>query len=147
MMNLGEWHCPTIMNQSWSWGSQRVDKKMIGFYGTFALFYSLCLLLFWISPKETLKHSVHWGINPMSKTPPPSFSPSPLLNLKVMIEKNIFVYKHFSSLNISDFVFFLCKNCNPLEKSHPLFPSNIPLKIEILLSPPFSKFRRRFNPK
>ena len=24
-----------------------------------------------------LYHSVHWGINPSSKTPPPSFLPSP----------------------------------------------------------------------
>ena len=112
------------------------------------LFFIACVCYYFVfQPKETLKHSVHCGINPTSKTPPPSFSPSPLLNLQVMIEKNIFVYKHFSSLNISDFVFFLCKNCNPLEKSHPLFPSNIPLKIEILSSPAFLKFRRRFNPK
>ena len=28
------------------------------------------------------------------------------------------------SLNISDFNLFLCENCNPPEKSHPLFHSN-----------------------
>ena len=37
------------------------------------------------------------------------------------------------SLNIPDISLFLCKNCNPPEKSHPLFPKN-PLKIEILSS-------------
>ena len=30
-----------------------------------------------------------------------------------MTEKNIFVYKLFLSLNISDFDLFLCENCNP----------------------------------
>ena len=30
----------------------------------------------------------------------------------VMTEKNIFAYKLFLSLNISDFNFFLCENCN-----------------------------------
>ena len=31
----------------------------------------------------------------------------------VMREKNIFVYKLFLPLDISDFSLFLCKNCNP----------------------------------
>ena len=31
----------------------------------------------------------------------------------VMTEKNIFAYKLFLSLNISDFNLFLCENCNP----------------------------------
>ena len=56
----------------------------------------------------------------------------------VMAEKNIFVYKPFLSLNISDFSLFLCKNCNrpPLSKrSPPLFPSHPP-----------TKFGDRFNP-
>ena len=53
-----------------------------------------------------------------------------------MTKKNIFVYKRFLLLNILDFSWFLCKSCNPPEKSHPLFPSNPPLKIEILSSPP-----------
>ena len=57
----------------------------------------------------------------------------------VMTEKNIFAYKVFLSLNISDFNLFLCENCNPPEKSHPLFPSNPPLKVEVLPSPPFLK--------
>ena len=48
---------------------------------------------------------------PPSKTPPPSFLPSP--------------------------PYFLCKNCNTPEKSHPLFPSNPTLKIGILSRPPF----------
>ena len=42
----------------------------------------------------------------------------------VMTEKDIFAYKLFLSLNISDINLFLCDNCNPPEKSHPLFPSN-----------------------
>ena len=44
--------------------------------------------------------------------------------LLVITEKNIFAYKLFLSLNISDFNLFLCKNCTPLKKSHPFFPSN-----------------------
>ena len=50
-----------------------------------------------------------------------------------MTEKNIFAYKLYLSLNISDFnLFFMWK----LEKSHRLFPSNPPLTVEVLLSPP-----------
>ena len=50
-----------------------------------------------------------------------------------MTEKNIFVYKHFLSLNISDFsLIFFCKTANPPEKSYPLFSSNLPLKVEVL---------------
>ena len=41
-----------------------------------------------------------------------------------MTEKNIFVYKLFFSLNISDFNLLLCENCTPpLKKVTPLFPS------------------------
>ena len=29
-------------------------------------------------------HSMHWGINPLPKTPPPYFLPSPLLNLQTV---------------------------------------------------------------
>ena len=66
----------------------------------------------------------------------PSLTPSYLLKVTkflgkisqfeflVMTEKNIFAYKLFLSLNISDFNLFLCENCNPPEKSHPLFPSS-----------------------
>ena len=46
-----------------------------------------------------------------------------------MTEKNIFACNLFLSLNISDFKFF-CENCIPL------FPSNPPLKVEVLTSPP-----------
>ena len=43
-----------------------------------------------------------------------------------MTEKNIFVYKLFLSLNISDFsLFSFCKNCNtPLRKVTSSFPAN-----------------------
>ena len=34
--------------------------------------------------KSSTGHSVRWGINPASKTPPSSFSPSPLLNLQTV---------------------------------------------------------------
>ena len=53
-----------------------------------------------------------------------------------MTEKNIFAYKLFLSINISDFNLFLCENCNPPRKIHPLFPSNPPLKVEVLSSLP-----------
>ena len=46
----------------------------------------------------------------------------------------------FNDKNIS--IYFLCENCKPYppEKSHPLFPSNPPLKVEVLSSsPPFWK--------
>ena len=53
-----------------------------------------------------------------------------------MTEKNIFAYKPFFPLNISDFNFFgVCENCNPSpEEVTPLFPSNLPLKVEVLSS-------------
>ena len=58
--------------------------------------------------------------------------------------KNIFVYNLFLSLNISDFsfLFFLfffsfCKVTTCPEKSLPLFSSNLPLKVEVLLGPHF----------
>ena len=63
----------------------------------------------------------------------------------VMTEKNIFAHKHFLSLNISDFIFYVkIANCPP-EKKSPLFPSNLPLKAEVLSSPPFWKFGWSFN--
>ena len=47
----------------------------------------------------------------------------------VMTEKNIFVYRLFLSLNISDFSSFLCKNCNPHPgKSHPTLSQQPPSK-------------------
>ena len=60
----------------------------------------------------------------------------------VMTEKNIFADQLFLPLNISDFNLFLSENCTPPpppEKSHPLFPSNPSLKVEVLSSPPFLK--------
>ena len=57
----------------------------------------------------------------------------------VMTEKNIFAHKHFLSLNISDFnLFFMWKlQTPPQKKVTPLFPSNLPLKAEVLSSPLF----------
>ena len=66
-----------------------------------------------------------------------------------MTVKNIFVYKLFLSLNVSNFSLFLCKNCNSPDKGHSLLSQEPPLKMEILstLRPPlfFLKFGRRFN--
>ena len=53
----------------------------------------------------------------------------------VITEKNIFAYKLFLSLNISDFNSFLCENCTPPEKSHPP-PSNLPSKSWGPVKPP-----------
>ena len=63
----------------------------------------------------------------------------------VMKDKNIFVYKPFLSLNISDFsLFFYVKTATFLKKVTPIFPSNHPLRswdlrTDILSSPSFSK--------
>ena len=68
----------------------------------------------------------------------------------VMTEKNRFVSKLFLSLNISDIVYLLCKNCTtpppPLEKVTPLFPINPPLKIIVLSKPPFLKISFEVQP-
>ena len=58
-----------------------------------------------------------------------------------MTEENIFAYKLYLSLNISDFnLFFMWKlQPPPPEKSYPLFPNNPPLKVEVLSSPLFLK--------
>ena len=53
-----------------------------------------------------------------------------------MTEKNIFAYKLFLLLNVLDFNLFFRENCNPPEKSLPLFPSNPSLKVEVLSNPP-----------
>ena len=58
-----------------------------------------------------------------------------------MTEKNIFVYKLFLSLKISDFSLFVClfvfcffvKIVTPLKKVTPVFSSNPPLKVENLV--------------
>ena len=75
-----------------------------------------------------------------------------------MTDKNIFVYKPFLSLDISDFsflVYFLCKNCTttppPMKKATPIFPSNHPLRYwnlrtEILSSPSFLKMWWKAKP-
>ena len=63
-----------------------------------------------------------------------------------MTEKNIFAYKPFLSLNISDSnLFFMWQLQLPLKKVAPLFPSNLPLKVQVLSSPPFWKFGLRLN--
>ena len=51
-----------------------------------------------------------------------------------MAEENILAYKLYLSLNISDFSLFFMWKLQPPEKSHPLFPSNSPLKAEVLSS-------------
>ena len=53
-----------------------------------------------------------------------------------MTEQNILVYKLFLSLNIPDFSLFNLKLATPLKKVTHLFPSNPPLKIEVLSTPP-----------
>ena len=64
----------------------------------------------------------------------------PHFEFLVMTEKNIFVYKPFLTLNVQILIYFLRENCNPPpEKGHPLFPSNSPLKFEVLSSPNFWK--------
>ena len=54
----------------------------------------------------------------------------------VMTEKNIFQI----------LIYFNVKIATSPEKSYPLSPSNPPLKLEVLLSPPFWKFGWRFSP-
>ena len=57
-----------------------------------------------------------------------------------MTEKNIFADQFFLSLNISDFILNVKIATHLSEKSHPLFSSNPPLKVEVLSSsPPFLK--------
>ena len=55
-------------------------------------------------------------------------------NFLVVTEKNVFAYKLFLSLNISDFnLFFMWKSQPPpLKNVTSLFPSNTPLKNEVL---------------
>ena len=53
-----------------------------------------------------------------------------------MTEKNIFVYKLFLSLNISDFGGFFVKIATSLPQiGHPLISTKLPLKIVVLWSP------------
>ena len=55
----------------------------------------------------------------------------------VMKKKNIFVYQLFLPLNISDFssLFYVKIAPPPLQKGHPLFPTNPPINAK----PPFLK--------
>ena len=62
-----------------------------------------------------------------------------------MTEKNIFVYKLFLSLNISDCIFYL-EIEPPLKKVTPHFPSNPPLKVEVLPSPSILKIWLEVQP-
>ena len=55
----------------------------------------------------------------------------------VTTEQSLLVYKFFLSLNIPDFSLFFVEKLQPPEKSHPLFPSNSPLKTHSAKSPPF----------
>ena len=57
----------------------------------------------------------------------------------VMTEKNIFVYKLFLLLNISDFSFFFVKIATPLEKVSPLFSSKPLSKLRSCQGPLFLK--------
>ena len=59
-----------------------------------------------------------------------------------MTEKFLFFIKPFASLNISDFSSFFRKKLHllPLKKVNPpIFSQQLPLKIEILISPLFLK--------
>ena len=43
-----------------------------------------CYLNICVNKKAPPTHSVHWGLNPTSKTSAPSFLPSPFLNLQTI---------------------------------------------------------------
>ena len=99
---------------------------------------------------------MHWGIKLPSKTTHQLFCHAPSQTSKLLKQTilfwqsttNISVYELFLSLNISNFSYFLCKNCTlpHQKKAHLLFPSNPPLNIEILSNPPFKKFGSRPSP-
>ena len=82
-------------------------------------------------------YSVHWGINLPSKTPPALSCQAPPL-------KSSNCPRHPFLDNLP---YFLVERLPPSpQKSHSLFPSNPPVKTEVLSSPPpFGKFGRRFN--
>ena len=52
-----------------------------------------------------------------------------------MTEKNIFIYELFLSLNISDFSLSFMKRLQPRETGHPLFSSDVLLKLRSYQSP------------
>ena len=66
---------------------------------------------------------------------------SKLWQRKVFLFINFFVIKYFRFW----FTFYIMTATRP-DKGHPLFPSNPPLKTEILPSHPLWKFGRRINP-
>ena len=64
-----------------------------------------------------------------------------------MTEKNIFVNNFFLLLNISDFILFLCKNCNTPWKKSPFISQQPPTKNWDPGKPTFvKKFGRKLNP-
>ena len=64
----------------------------------------------------------------------------------VMTEKNIFAHKHFLSLNISDFIFYVkIANCPPEKKSPPL-SQQPPSKSGGPVKSPFLKIWLEFQP-
>ena len=69
-------------------------------------------------------------------------------NFLVVTKKNIFAYKLFLSLNISDFnSFFMWKfQPPPLKNVTSLFPSMPPLKVEVLSIHPFLKIWLEVQP-
>ena len=86
---------------------------------------------------------------PLSCQAPPSYiGKISQFEFLVMTEKNIFVYKFFLPLNISDFnLSFIWKlEPLPLKKVTPSLSQQAPLKVKVLLSPsPFWKFGWRLN--
>ena len=69
-------------------------------------------------------HHLFFAKLPLNQQTVQAPPPPPQFEFLVMTEKNIFAYKLFLPLNIPDFNFFVCENCNP------------PLKVEVLSRPP-----------
>ena len=59
----------------------------------------------------------------------------PQFEFLVMTEKTFIVIKYFRF----EFIFYVKIATPPPKKSHPLFPSNPPLKVDVLSSPFFLK--------
>ena len=59
----------------------------------------------------------------------------PQFEFLVMTEKTFIVIKYFRF----EFIFYVKIATPPPKKSHPLFPSNLPLKVDVLSSPFFLK--------
>ena len=95
-------------------------------------------LLYWFFVNPPIK--VRFFSEPQKYSSFSSLTPSYLLKVAkflvkisqfeflVMIEKNIFAYKLFLSLNISDFNLFLMWKLQPPEKSHPPLSQQNPSK-------------------